>query len=281
MHAFTITFRTKEKLFLLMGFIFLFHSKILSQSSVPFIFRYQQTEENAQRLINTPKKNFNTTDLCEAAKNGRDAATHLANDSIFSFASLAVQQAGKDRHEHSITFGKNFAGEISISSIIDGDTTSGKVSSFLPGAFADIHNHTNDLPPSAGDLYYLVKLNSRNHFYNTRFVVTASGAVYALYVYDLSLAKDFIKEYPPEQTPGFSPRFPEPIFDEVDKISIYFEGQGSDRLIAQERALAFVLAKYNSGSVLLGQNNEGNFKTLRTEEMISDGAKIYVANNCK
>ena len=281
MRTFTIFFRINKRLFLLMGFMFLFQNKIFSQSSLSFIYRCQQTKEYAEKLIGRPKILFNETDLCEAAKKGKEAATLLSRDSFFSTASFAVQHAGKDRHEHSITFGRNLAGKISTSSMIEGDTTNGKVSSNWPGAFADIHNHTNDLPPSAGDLYYLVKLNSRNYFYDTRFVVTVSGVVYALYVYDLNFAMDFVSKYPSEQTPGFSPRFPEPIFDDVDKISIYFEGQGSSRLIAQEKAMAFVLAKYNSGAVLLKQDNEGNFKTLQTEEMISNGVKIYVANDCK
>lgn len=262
MKAFISKFRIDNKSFLLIIFMFLFLTKILSQST-------------AEKLIESSK---NFVDLREA-KSGVDVAELLSRDSLFSLAKIAIQYAGYDMHEHSITFGKDTTGQVTISPIINGDPSSGRVNSNWAGAFADIHNHVNDQPPSAGDFYCLVKLNNKNRDYSTRFVVTISGTVYALCVYDLKLANDFIATYPLEQTPGFSPRFPEPIFDDVDKISTYFEGKGVNRLIAQERALAFVLAKYNSGAVLLKQDSAKNFLAIQTEEITSNGTVSYIVHD--
>lgn len=265
MKSFITGLRTNDKCFVLIGFMFLFLTKISSQS------------KTAEDLVD---KQEIFIDLPEASKRGFYATELLSRDSFFSLAKIAIQYAGHDMHEHSITFGRDTTGQVTISQLINGDPSSGRVNSNWPGAFADIHNHTNDQPPSAGDFYCLVKLNNKNSLYSTRFVVTLSGTLYALCVYDLQLANDFAAKYPLEQTPGFSPRFPEPIFDDMDKISTYFEGRGVDRLIAQERALAFVLAKYNSGAVLLKQDSDKNLLAIQTEEITSNGTVSYIVHHC-
>lgn len=257
--------RPNDKLFLLITFMFLFVTNIFSQSKI------------AKELIRELEECF---DLCEASRSGIHAVQLLSGDSSFSLSKTAIQNAAIDKHEHSITFGRDSNHNISISPIINGDVSNGSVCSDWPGAFADIHNHTNDQPPSAGDLYYLVKLNNKNQLYNSRFVVTKEGAVYVLFVYDLKLANDFLTKHPVDQTPGFSPRFPEPMFEDVDKASAYFEGKGIDRLTAQERALALVLAKYKSGVILLKQVSIGNFLSVQTEEKDSGGRIVYVVHNC-
>jgi hypothetical protein len=245
--------------------MFLFLTKILSQSKT--------TEE----VIQEREDPFY---LCEESRRGIGAAKLLSGDSSFSIAKTSIRKAGIDKHEHSITFGRDTNGKVSLSTIVNGDSSNGIVRPDWPCAFADIHNHTNDQPPSAGDLYYLVKLNNKNQLYNTRFVETLNGTIYALYVYDLKLANDFVSKYPLEQTPGFSPRFSEPIFDDVDKVSTYFEGKGIDRLTARERALAFVLAQYKSGVVLLKQSGTGNFVSMQIQERTKGGMILYVARNC-
>jgi hypothetical protein len=225
-------------------------------------------------------KQLLSTDPCEAAQAGVDASKLLSQTRFFSTVRNRVQMAGTDRHEHSITFGRDSVGGITTSPMTDGDATNGKVNSNWPGAFADIHNHLNDQPPSAGDVYNLIKINCSRHGYNTRFVVTPVGALYVLYIYDLEFAKDFTAKYPAEQLPGFSPRFPEPVFDDMDRITIYFEAKGVDKLIARENAMAFALNHYNSGLALLKQDGTGNFKKLQTEQKILHGKTMYVVNNC-
>lgn len=218
--------------------------------------------------------------ICKAARTGVEAATILGADSIFLAAKLAIKTASKDGNEHSITFAKDSAGNFIATGMLSGDITNGKVNSGWPGAFADIHNHCNHQPPSAGDFYNLVKLNNKYKGYNTRFVLTPNGELYTLYVYDLNAANNFILQHPVEQSPGFSPRFPEAIFDEFDKVSIYFEKKGLSRLLAQERAMAFVLLKYNTGTILLKQEVHGNFVILQTEEVMSGRTRNYVPIDC-
>jgi hypothetical protein len=220
-------------------------------------------------------------DPCTASKAGLIATTKLSRDSIFLSAKLSIQEAAKDRRERSVTFGRDVIGNITVSPVVNGDTTNGTVSANWPGAFADMHNHRNNQPPSAGDLYFLARINNKHAGYNIRFVLTAGGSIYALYLYNLKLANDFIALYPLEQSQGFSPRFPEPIFDEVDKVRIYFESIGSSKLVAQERAMAFVLDKYNTGVALLKQDSDGNFKKLQTDEVVLSGVRTYVATNCQ
>lgn len=53
-----------------------------------------------------------TKDPCEIAKNAQETATFLSRDSSFNVATNAIRQASKDRHEHSITFGKSATGVI-------------------------------------------------------------------------------------------------------------------------------------------------------------------------
>jgi hypothetical protein len=222
-----------------------------------------------------------TENVCEAAKTGVDAANNFSASGIFSAAKLALERAAKDGREHSVTFGKDTGETITASPVVNGDTSNGKVIPDWQGAFADLHNHCNHQPPSAGDLYYLVKVCNKHASYRSRFVVTPGGVMYALYLYDLKMANDFVTNYPMERSPGYSPRFPEPVFDVCDLVSIYFEGQGESRLTAQERAMAFILSKYYTGVALLKQDMDGHFKIVHTEKIVSGLATTYVAGNCR
>jgi hypothetical protein len=257
---------------------------VLEMMSASFLF-FTNHEEVLQAKISSIKKDrirlpADSENICETAREGIETTTALCKSNIFLTAKLAVERARKDGREHSVTFGKDADGIFTASVIIDGDTSKAEVSSDWPGAFADLHNHNNNLPPSAGDLYHLVKISKKHDGYRTRFVLATGEKLYALYLYDQKLVNDFVNMYPMEQSPGFSPRFPEPIFDEYDRVSIYFEGQGESRIIAQERAMAFVLSKYHTGIMLLKQDSQGSFATIQTEEVEDKGRKIYVAISC-
>jgi hypothetical protein len=257
---------------------------VLEMVSSSFLF-FRNHEDVLQAKISGIKKEGNflpadSEEICETARKGIRTATALCKSNIFLSAKLSVESACKDGREHSVTFGKDANDHITASVIIDGDTSKGEVSSDWPGAFADLHNHNNNLPPSAGDLYHLVKINKKHDGYRTRFVLATGKKLYALYLYDQELANDFVNMYLMEQSPGFSPRFPEPIFDEYDRVSIYFEGQGESRIIAQERAMAFVLSKYHTGIVLLKQDNQGSFAAIKTGEVEDKGRKTYVVISC-
>jgi hypothetical protein len=90
-----------------------------------------------------------------------------------------------------------------------------------------------------------------------------------------------LQNYPKSQISPYPPDFPGPLFTDFDNARTYFEYNGFSHLIAEEKAMALVLDKYNTGVALLKQDANGNFKKLGTTETInSDGTKTYTANNC-
>lgn len=222
-----------------------------------------------------------TNDVCRKMKIYADSLTSLSGQTVFIASKILMKRTASDGREHAITFGRDALAVVSASPIVDGDTTNGSVNSGWTGSFADIHNHQSDQPPSAGDLYNLIKMGQKHPGYCTRFVLTRSDDLYALYLYDLKLAGSFITRYPPEQLPGYSPRFPEPIFDQVDKVAIYFQVQGVEKQVARERALAFILERYDSGVAVLKQGKDGVFRVLQTKELMLKGKPGYAVSVCK
>ena len=57
--------------------------------------------------------------------------------------------------------------------------------------------------------------------------------------------------------------------------------QGYSNLISEERAMSYVLDKFNTGISLLKQDSNGNFKRLKTDENTSNGNTTYTSNNCQ
>ncbi len=94
-------------------------------------------------------------DPCEEAKEGAAAATLFARDSLFKAALADIKTAFvSDQYEHCISFGKDVAGNIISSPVSGGGAISGKVPT-ITNAFADLHNHPNNIPPDAGDFQHL------------------------------------------------------------------------------------------------------------------------------
>lgn len=83
------------------------------------------------------------------------------------------------------------------------------------------------------------------------------------------------------QIGSYPPDFPDPLFTDFDNARTYFEGQGFSHLLAEEKAMALVLDKYNSGVALLKQVSNGNFRKLGTNETVQNGNTIYTTNNCQ
>jgi hypothetical protein len=220
-------------------------------------------------------------DPCRDAQPAANATTTLSQSSSYSSAKSNIQGADPNV-EHSVTFGKDANGNITASSMTSCTSPSScLVNTGWPGAFADLHNHPNDQPPSPGDMYNLIKVSNNHSGYNTRIVVAADGSVFALVVLDLNAANVFKTNYPPINI-GFGPDFPTEIFDKFQEVKDVFMQQGFSNLVSEERAMSFVLDKYKTGIVLLKQDSNGNFKRLKAEESTSDGGIItYIANNCQ
>jgi len=214
-------------------------------------------------------------DPCADAQAGAAKATTLAQNSVYLAAKSNIQTASSDNLEHSVTFGKDASENITSSSMTTGTANSGTINTNWPGAFADLHNHPGNSPPSPGDFYGLITVNQNHSGYDTRFVVTADGSVYALLIIDPAAATTFVTNYPSQQVPGYSPEFPTAIIDEINEMKGFYGA-------TDEMAMAFILEKYNTGVALLKQNSNGSFKRLRTTETIdpNNGTKTYTANNC-
>ncbi|HQV06503.1 MAG TPA: hypothetical protein PKW62_07070, partial [Chitinophagaceae bacterium] len=221
-------------------------------------------------------------DPCSDAQVAAQNAKNLASLPIFINAkNEALQAFGTDNKEHAISFGINSNGEIIRSPMNTGGTYSGDIPN-IDNRFADLHNHTQPTCPSPGDIYRLIDLAALANSY-LRFVVTPSGAVYALAVLDVDKAGEFILNYPEQQVPGYSPNFPTIIVDDYYLAYSYLKNvMNVDPLIADEMATAMVLEKYHSNVALLKQDSNGNFKRLRTTEITDEnGNETYIANNCQ
>ena len=219
---------------------------------------------------------YQKVDPCEDVKAGADKVTAFAKDSVFNDALKNIKSAFiSDHKEHAIAFGKDPHQNIFSSGITNGNANGATVPAINNG-FADLHNHPNNLPPDAGDLYGLIDINTRRKEYDSRFVVTVSGEVYALFITDTVTVAAFNLNYPRQVPafPGGPPGFPVVIVDEYREMKYQYD-------CTDEMALAFILEKYNAGIALLKQDSRGAFKKLRTIVSKDAGRLIFKAANCQ
>lgn len=216
------------------------------------------------------------TDPCEEAKTGAVAATLFAKDSLYHVALANIKNAfALDRNEHCISFGKDAANNMIASPVSNGGATSGKVPAIV-NAFADLHNHPNNLPPDAGDFYGLINIHKNNPAYKTRLVVTLNGTVYALLVTDIATALAFIEKNPPQPPafPGGPPGFSVAIVDEMREMKYQYH-------CTDEMVLAFILEKYNTGVSLLKQSGDGTFNKLITSVSKDGNRQVFSSRSCQ
>ena len=216
-----------------------------------------------------------TTDPCIEAQTTANKATSFSQSNLYSTAKADIQAAFKeDGLEHAISFGKDANGNNITSPISTGSGHSSELET-VTNMFADLHNHPKGTPPSSGDLYGFISKASENSLYETRYIVTTGGSVYALAIIDLKIARNFVTKYPKVSTPGYQPAFPDSLVDEFNKLKAFHAA-------TDEMAMAFLLEKYNAGVALLKQDEKGNFKRLNTKEATDPNSlKIYVAENCQ
>ena len=220
-------------------------------------------------------------DPCSQAQSFVSNINVFSQNPTYSTAKNNVLASGAtDQKEHGVTFGKNSNGEITVSPLSTGNSYNAPVNTNWQGAFADLHNHPDNLPPSSADMYGLISININKSDYSTRMVVTVDGTVYALVVIDPTKATSFVNQYPKQQIANYPPDFPDPIFTDFTDIKFDLVTKGLSAKVADEMALAFVLDKYNSGVALLKQDANGNFHRLKTEQTSSNGASNYIASNC-
>jgi hypothetical protein len=220
---------------------------------------------------NSTQNNQNTP--CDKAKNASISASNLTKNQVFANATTGIN-ATNSSVENGIVFGI-VNGQLTSTSV---QTSNSAYTVSLSHSFsqpvADAHNHTENKPPSSGDVYNLISSYNTFNSFQTRYVLLKNGTIYALVVTDPIAMNTFLQNNPPNQAqPGLSPNFPGQMFEDYDNFT--FEGYGS-----QEMALAYVLDKYNTGIALTKMNSEGNFKKMGVSITVSNGQTNYTLSNC-
>lgn len=212
-----------------------------------------------------------TKDPCTTAQE----STIVSKNKEYLIALKAINEANA-AEEHSITLGKAPNGTMTQAPMNNGGQYIVQINTTWEGAFAALHNHPNNTPLSAGDIYASVQLNVKSSNFTTSYILT-DGEVYAIVVTNLSLAQDFVKTYPPDQLPNQSPEFPNNIFYEIDGLKSIM-GYGNE---GRTTAIAFILDKYSAGITLLKQDSSGKFNPIKTQETTqSNGIKTYNTIPC-
>jgi len=212
---------------------------------------------------------------CAEAHAGAASATLFAKDTVFISALNKIKMAyNQDKHEHCISFGTGTGNLVNSSAIMHGGSISGKVPA-IANAFADLHNHPDNMPPDAGDLYGLIAVNKNNHNYKTRFVLTSNGTLYALLVTDTARAAAFTTKHP-AQPPAFRggpPGLPVALVDEGREMKYAYQ-------CTDEMVVAFILEKYDAGVCLLKQQHDGRLSKLYTTLLKSKTGLVYSPGVC-
>lgn len=231
--------------------------------------------ENEDLIIKgTPYDPYNPPkikDPCEVAKE----LTDLAKDQTYKKAINDIKTAAVDKLEHSITFGKNTAGQTTASAMTNGVSGSVMPNINWPGAKSVAHNHPNDTPPSGGDILAMTRINKQNNNFNTCYAM-AGGEIYAIAVTDLAAAQVFSANYLVNNTSG--KEYPKFMFDEMSDV---WNDMDSYLTEGQAMAKAFVVNKYNGGITFFKQNSNGVFYPLITKEVKQpNGSKTYKLIPC-
>lgn len=146
-----------------------------------------------------------------------------------------------------------------------------------PGAFAAIHNHLVDYPPSAGDVYAAVALISNNPNFSTSYINLPDGSSYAIVVTNPTLAKNFVEGYPADHIGNNPPEFPDAIFNELQDLVTPMGSSIEGRI----NAIVATLDKYNSGiSFLKKDSNDGSYNKISIKLTTNNGITTYQLINC-
>ncbi|MCH5720897.1 hypothetical protein [Niabella hibiscisoli] len=229
---------------------------------------------------------YDTTyyDLCIASEKAARATTLLAQTPNYDSAVILIRKAQLLHYkEHVISFGKDSTGKIINSPISTGNISSGYIPD-MNNRFADIHIHTNEHPPSSGDLYGFIDQITIDANY-IRYIITPKGQAYALVLLSKKDALRFNTSYTRRagiskiQADGtsinYQPTFPQQLVDEFNELRSW-------NGITHETALVILLKKYKMGIVLLKQDTNGAYNALDVREQTDHkGNKSYHLSHCR
>jgi hypothetical protein len=248
-------------------------------------FGYSTVAANLQAVLNgTPFRDDSTAqpvamypvpDRCEQTRRVAARLTAVANTSLFKEAKDTIRlRANNDPlREYVIAIGSDSAGSLVKSDVRAGRNTSARVPT-LAGAFADLHNHPRNTPPSSGDVYGLLRMNLKDANYTLRYVLTATGTLYALAVIDTAATALFLQRFPAQQSPGYSPLFPDDLLNEFREVR-YLHGA------TEEAAMAYILRKYDAGIDLFRQHQDGIFKRVEVHVLEAGGQMTHTSPACE
>ena len=164
-------------------------------------------------------------------------------------AKSQIQIAASDGFEHAVSFGKDNNGKLIKSNMSTGNKYTAPIP-YIENVIADFHNHQNANPPTAGDIYTFIDKALAYSTYETRYIMTMNGTIYALVINNLQQAIDFNLNYPrvpPPEGTTFEPDFPYMIDDEIRQMEDLSNA-------SKEISITYILDKYNCGySTLKGK----------------------------
>lgn len=173
--------------------------------------------------------------------------------------------------EHSITLTHSASGAYYEEQMVNGTRYNVEAKVTGIGDFAVMHNHPDNTPPSSGDVYAILQMYLKNNLIRTNYIFTG-GETYAIVLVNPNQAKAFVANYPADITPGYSPEFPEPLFDLVDLGKVRGLGDSNE---GRSTAMNHMLEKYNAGITIMKEKN-GKFTPLKATEYIdNDGVTRY------
>lgn len=188
----------------------------------------------------------------------------VAQNSTFTSAKNKILSADPTI-EHSITLTNSASGTIYETEMKNGTRYNVEAVTVRQGAFAVLHNHPDNTPPSSGDIYAILQMYNNNNLIRTTYIFTG-GETYAIVLVNPNQAKAFVANYPADITPGYSPEFPEPLFDLVDLGKVRGLGDSNE---GRSTAMNHMLEKYNAGITIMKEKN-GKFTPLKGSEYIDE-----------
>lgn len=221
-------------------------------------------------IITNPPAPDPNQDKCKKAEAGSNKATDISKNSKFPDAKQGVLNGfAQNGGENGVGFGTNTPnGPLESTGVQPLGATSGNINNPFTYPTADMHNHPQNTPPSAGDVYSMMSYQNQHNTFGTRYVVLPNGTVYALTVTNADAFASFLSNYPPNQVPGFPPNFSGAAYNDWDDA--FFYGNA-------EMALSYVLDKYNAGIALTKMDANGNFKKLN---VTNNGNNTYTKSEC-
>lgn len=242
-------------------------------------------EENDGGVVITIK-----TDPCTKTSI-TNANSILKNTEVQSKMDAVLKGKRNATNEFAVSVGKNTNGSYSVTPPKEGTPKEGTVPPVLSGNYvADGHTHPDGHygTPSAGDFYNFILRFPNNPYLQSRFVYGSNygeAEVYALVVYNKTLAQNFVNVYPMSANYNETTNMfigSSAIGIAFDRAVNYSSGgtiqSNTDELYSHSAlAMAYVLDKFNTGISLAKVDANGNLKRLTvTEEMIvvSNGTGI-------